>query len=363
MNFPQMKQPHLLVCISGHGFGHVAQTAPVLNALAKLVPGLRLTLRSSVPLAHLRSRINPEFHYLQEAVDPGMEMVTALEVDTERSFRSYAEAHREWRQRVAAEAAVLAELRPDAVLSNVAYLPLAAAARCGIPAVAMCSLNWADIFQDFCGHMPGATDIVEQIREAYLQAEAFLRLSPAMPMSWIPQLETLGPVAEPRPSRRQEINRKFGLESRHKLALVSMGGIAMRLPVESWPRIPDMLWLVPDNWKSTRTDCIALGSLGMDFSDVLASCDVLLTKPGYGSFVEAACAGVPVMYVRREAWPEQDALIAWLQQHGISSQLEAEQLRTGEFVDELQHLLAQQKPLPVEPVGTQAAAQYLAALL
>lgn len=358
-----MKQAHLLVCISGHGFGHVAQTAPVLNALMKLLPNLRLTLRSSVPLAHLRSRISAEFHYLPEAVDPGMEMVSALEVDVERSFQSYAEVHRDWEQRVASEAERVAQLQPDAVLTNVAYLPLAAAARCGIPAAAMCSLNWADIFQDFCGDMPGASDIVEQIREAYLQTDAFLRLSPAMPMSWIPQLQELGPVAQPRPSRRPQIDCKLGLAAGRKLVLVSMGGIAMRLPVECWPAMPDVLWLVPDAWQSEREDCIALGSLGMDFSEVLASCDALLTKPGYGSFVEAACAGVPVMYVKREAWPEQDALISWLERHGTTRELEAQQLHSGEFADELQNLLAQPKPIPVEPSGTPAAAQYLASLL
>lgn len=358
-----MRQPHLLVCISGHGLGHVAQMAPVLNALAQLVPNLQLTVRSSVPLAHLRSRITPEFHYVPEIVDPGMEMVSALEVDAERSFSAYADFHADWETRVAAEAGLIAALSPDAVLSNVAYLPLAGAARLGIPRVAMCSLNWADIFGYFCGNMPGASEVLAQVEQAYLQASAFLRLLPAMPMAWIPHLHVIGPVAQPRPSHRLNLNRKLGLAPQHKLVLVSMGGIGMRFPLESWPAIPGVLWLVPDSWKARREDCISVESVGMDFSDLLASCDALLTKPGYGSFVEAACAGVPVLYVRREAWPEQDALIGWLRQHGACVELQAAQLQTGEFAEALQLLLGQPRPQPVQPSGTQVAARYLAALL
>ena len=42
----------------------------------------------------------------------------------------------------------------------------------------------------------------------------------------------------------------------------------------------------------------------MNFADLLASSDALLCKPGYGSFVEAASCGVPVLYVARPDWPE-----------------------------------------------------------
>lgn len=358
-----MKQPHLLICISGHGFGHVAQTAPVLNALKQLMPDLRLTIRSSVPIAHLRSRIPHEFHYVHEAVDPGMEMLSALEVDADASFKSYAEFHADWHTRIEAESKLIAELAPDAVLTNVAYLPLEGASQLGIPAVAMCSLNWADIFRDFCGDMPGAAEILQQIEQTYQHAQTFLRLTPGMPMPWIEPQHILGPVAQPRLNRRNLIDEKLGLHAKNRLVLVSMGGIAMQFPVDAWPRIANVLWLVPDNWQSKRADCVPVGSLGLDFSDVLASCDILLTKPGYGSFVEASCAGVPVLYVKREAWPEQDELISWLHQHGRCQEIRAEQLQTGEFGEALLELLVRGKPYPVKASGTQEAVQYLAAML
>ena len=357
--------PHLLVCISGHGYGHVAQVAPVLNELSRLLPGLRLTLRTTIPEAHLRRRVTTEFRYIAEATDFGMVMVSALEVQVEESMRAYAEFHADWSGRVKAEAAVIKELAPDLVLSDVAYLPLAGASQVGIPSIAMCSLNWADIFQYFCGAMPGAAEILQQIEQAYLQSEAFLRLLPAMPMPWLANQWTIGPVAQLGMNRRREINEKLGWTDQHKLVLVSMGGIATRLPVANWPRIPNMHWLVPADWLEgcEREDMLAFESIGMNFSDVLASCDLLLTKPGYGAFTEAACNGIPVMYVRRNAWPEQDDLIAWLEQNGLCHKLEAKQVENGNFLEDLQHLLIQPRPGAVAASGARDAANYLATWL
>jgi hypothetical protein len=46
--------------------------------------------------------------------------------------------------------------------------------------------------------------------------------------------------------------------------------------------------------------------------DLLRSVDAVIAKPGYGTFAEAACNATPLLYVRRQEWPEQDCLIEWL---------------------------------------------------
>ena len=70
----------------------------------------------------------------------------------------------------------------------------------------------------------------------------------------------------------------------------------------------------------------AMEKLGIEFGDMLASCDAVLTKPGYGTFVEAACAGVPVLYVARKDWPEEPYLVNWLKRNGSCAEVEREHL-------------------------------------
>ena len=73
--------PHLLVDISSHGLGHLAQVAPILNQLTCLLPELRLTVRSGLSHERLRARVNGDFAYIQESSDFGFVMLDAVRID------------------------------------------------------------------------------------------------------------------------------------------------------------------------------------------------------------------------------------------------------------------------------------------
>ena len=173
---------HLAVTISANGFGHVAQTAPILNLLHERMPQLRITVRSAVPAEHLRSRIHAPFTHLPDDSDFGMLMSSALDVRVADSCAAYRKFHAAWEERVATEARILRELKADFVFSNVAYLPLAGAQRAGISNAPLCSLNWADIYRHYCND----DAIAAQIHDCYANADAFLRATPGMTMSGLP---------------------------------------------------------------------------------------------------------------------------------------------------------------------------------
>ncbi|HET7833133.1 MAG TPA: hypothetical protein VFK88_09235 [Gallionella sp.] len=348
--------PHLVVSITGHGFGHVAQTAPILNRLHKYLPQLRLTIRSAVPLAHLRSRIRVPFHHLPSEGDLGMAMSSALDVLAGESCAAYRSFHANWNARVAEEAHLLREIGADMVFSNVGYLPLAGAQRAGIPNAALSSLNWFDLYCHYCG----SDEIAAQIHSCYANADAFLRATPGMAMSHLSNLVPVAPIAEIGMNRRDELNHRLKLSHDEKLVLVSMGGIASRLPMECWPRLDGVRWLVQQAWQVDRPDAIAFETLGLSFGDLLASCDVLLCKPGYGSFVEAAGSGVPMLYVNRSDWPESPELVAWLQQCGLGREVSRQEMEQGRLADALEELWQAPRPAPVIATGATQAAAWLA---
>lgn len=354
-----MLNSHLVVSISGHGFGHVAQTAPVLNALHRRMPKLRITVRSSVPLTHLKSRIHVPFAHQQSSGDIGMLMSSALDVLVEDSRAAYRAFHADWDARVADEARLLRELDADLVLSNVGYLPLAGAQLAGIPNAALCSLNWADIYRHYCGD--GL--IAAQIHSCYANADAFLRATPGMAMSDLPNLIPLAPIADVGKNRRDELNRYLGLSKSDRLVLVSMGGIASRLPIERWPRIAGIRWLVQSGWQVEHPDAIEIESLPMGFGDLLASCDALICKPGYGSFVEAACSGVPILYVSRADWPESYALIEWLKLHSVCREIPRLVLEEGGVSNYLNKLWNSNRTNPVLPPALNQVIDWLEIIL
>ena len=354
--------PHLFVDISAHGFGHLAQTAPVLDHLATLLPGLRLTVRSGLPEAKLRQRIAARFAHIAAASDFGYVMLDALRIDLAATATAYRIASTDFSAAVEREARLLQELRADAVFANVSYLPLAGAARAGIPAVAMCSLNWADLFAHYFGHEAWAAPIHADMLAAYRSA-TFLRTTPGMAMPTLDDVVTIGPIACLGQERGEELRQKVGAGDTARIVLVALGGIPTRLPVESWPPRADTHWLVPAAWNVRRPDMSAFESLDWPFADLLRSADVVVTKPGYGTFAEAACNGTAVLYQRREDWPEQDCLIEWLHANARCMAISAADLHGGNLGNALDALLRGAVPPTPTPDGTEQAAQHLAQML
>jgi UDP:flavonoid glycosyltransferase YjiC (YdhE family) len=156
---------------------------------------------------------------------------------------------------------------------------------------------------------------------------------------------------------------RLGISPDDRLVLIAMGGIAFRLTMDSWPRIPGVRWVVLSSWQVRHPDVVELESLDMDFTDVLASCDALLTKPGYGSFAEAACNGVPVLYLDRKDWPEAPYLVEWLKRQGRCMEVERAALERGAISAQLEALWALPPTAPVEPEGIAQAADLLQDLL
>jgi len=141
--------------------------------------------------------------------------------------------------------------------------------------------------------------------------------------------------------------------------MLSLGGMDLHLPVNSWPRQPGVRFIVPTAWHSQHPDTLDLESLDMPFADVLASCDALITKPGYGSFVEAACLGIPVLYLQRKNWPEVDCLTDWLKQHGRCAEIQPDDFSTGNIVNIIETLCMSKAPEPPLPKGVEQATKII----
>ena len=228
-----------------------------------------------------------------------------------------------------------------------------------MPAVALCSLNWADIFRHYLGKAAGADAILAQMSTAYTGASAFLCPEPSMPMADLANAVAIPPVAQVGRNRRAELAANLGLAPSERLVLVSMGGIPYRLPAERWPRLPGVVFLVPDDWSAAPPAVRPLGEAGMPFRDVLASSDALITKPGYGSYVEAAAGGVPVLGIPRPDWPEAVWLERWLKRVGRTLEVEEGRLAAGELAEPLAALWA----LPAKPMPTTDGARVAAGML
>ena len=72
--------------------------------------------------------------------------------------------------------------------------------------------------------------------------------------------------------------------------LVAYGGFDCDLQAARWPQTPGLCWLIPQAWGLQRADMRSIESCGLPFTDLLASVDAVLTKPGYGTFTATCTA-------------------------------------------------------------------------
>ncbi|HHJ14165.1 MAG TPA: hypothetical protein ENJ79_07270 [Gammaproteobacteria bacterium] len=358
--------PRLLVAITPHGYGHAVQVAPVLEALYAQVPSLELYLITIVPEAFLRDCIRVPFVLESRAPDFGLHMHSALAIDLPGSAQAYARLHADWEVRVDEEARRLDAIGPDLVLADVPALTLAAARRAGIPAWALCSLNWADIYVAYFSGRPEAPAVLEDLRTAYASAQGFIQPEPSMPMEELDNRFAVGPIGRTGRADPAALRASLGLDAQTALVLVSLGGVAARFELTRWPRISGLHWIVPDDWDPGRPDITTLGevcgAMDMRFIDVLASADAVLGKCGYGTVTECVLNATPLLHLPRQDWPEDPCLASWLRQHDAGLALAPQSLEDGSLTGILDQLRSLQ-PRRRKATGADQAAVLLARAL
>jgi len=358
-----MRPRHVLLALSGHGYGHLAQCVPVLNALHERLPALRLTVMSQLPRPVLAERLAPAFTHLRQATDPIMRMHSAWEVDVAASLKVFDESHRGWDDALQADVEQLQALAPDLLLANIPYRLLAAAAQVGVPAVALCSLNWATVLAAYAGTGPELRPILEQMWSGYRAADVFLAPRPALPMPELDNCRAIGPIARRGRRSRQLLRTELGVPPETRIVLVALGGIDCALPLANWPRIKGVAWLFPTTPDAPRADWFAASTSSLSFIDVLASADAVLTKPGYGTYAEAVCNAVPLLTLARPDWPETPHLNAWARQHGCLEEISIAQFQSGAFGAALERVWRQPVPEPPVPQGIEQAVGIMAGYL
>ncbi len=359
----------LWLAISGHGHGHLVQVVPLISALRTRYPAMLLCVQSSLPASLLRQSFGEDMLIHDEAVDFGMVMSGPMTVLAADSLAAYQQFHETWPEMLARQVALFEDFQPDLVIADIPYLPLAAARLCGVTSVAVCSLNWADILEHYCSGLQGSGDIVQSIRRHYAEADIFLRPTPAMPMETLGNTASIGPLITVGQSRRAQLQQALQLPENGRIVLLTLGGITGQIDITQWPAFDKTVFLVPDAWLANASPPIdterfrSIESTALSYADLFASCDALVTKPGYGAFAGAGCSGLPVLFAERGDWPEEPCLFSWLQRVGRAASIGWAELADGKFEPALRELLAQAPKPPAEANGAAMGLELIEALL
>jgi hypothetical protein len=358
---------HLIACVASHGWGHLSQTIPMVSALSARLPGLRTTVRTALPAPLVRARFEavglPAPEVSADDTDFGFVMHDALRVDDEASLARYRAMLAARDTLLDRERDALRALRADLVLANIGWLPIAAAASLGLPAFGACSLNWADVLR---ARHPGRADVAavaDWMHEAYSRADALFALEPGMPFERFANRVPVPPIARRGAERREALREALGVPRATCVMQVAFGGMPLALDTAAWRLPRGWIAVVLTAGASEGPSARRADALGWPYHDLLASCDLLIAKPGYGTFAEAGFAGRDTLAVPRGDWPEAPYLNAWLGRHARLEPICMEAVRAGRFEAAIETLRTRPARMPAHGDGAAVIADAIAARL
>jgi L-arabinokinase len=359
-------------CISGHGFGHASRQVEVINAFGALRPDQPIHVFTRASRWLLDRTLRVPVTIVDQPVDSGAIQRDSLVLDIPATLDA---AARFEAQADAAAAALAEEFRQrhvEAVVCDVPPMPCTAAHLAGVPAVALANFTWDWIYEDFTADHPGFEDLPARLGARYAQAAAAWRLPmhggfgtfhTVLDFPWIARRAQRDPV---------DVRRQIGATDDRPLVLISFGGYGVAgLALAHHAGAPYRLVLSagadqgpialpPD---ALHLDRDSLTAAGLRYEDIVAACDVVVSKPGYGIVSECVANGTALLYTDRGRFREYPVMVEAMPAVLRCRFLANEALTTARWDDDVAALLAQPQP-DARPLvnGADVAAGMLSAM-
>ena len=339
--------------ITAHGYGHGVRSADIICAVNRLYPEIGVYIVTGLPEPFLRNRIGgSKISIRVREFDVGMAQLDSIRVDVAATL-DMASALYESRERLLAEETVfLKENGIKLVVADVPSLPLEAAARAGIPRLAVGNFSWDWIYSEFLTDDIRWPPIVEMFREQYARADLLLRLPFHDEMAAFPKKEDIPLVARPGKPCREKIARLTGCDPEKKWVMLSFTTLDLdEAALSRIERIKDREFLTVPPLQWHRRNIHAVAREEVSFSDAIASVDAVITKPGFGILSDCVVNHKPLIYAERTNFREYPVLEASIRKYMKHVHISAEDLYCGDLEPSLQAVEAAETPPCILPAG------------
>jgi UDP:flavonoid glycosyltransferase YjiC (YdhE family) len=333
--------PTVALAVSGHGFGHSVRAAEVARAMLKR--GAHVLVRTDAP----RWLFPEDVEWLPSPggpLDIGVVQHDGLDFDIDATRDRWRAFAREFETRATAEGELLREAGVDIVVGDIPPLAFAAAAHAGLPSIAVGNFTWDWIYAVW----PDFDDVLGCVRSAYGRADMLLRLplhaTDAEAFAAFEQVLDVPLIARHATRSRNEVRRELGLAADERVVLISFGGFnAVGLDVSRLGRWSDYTFVLIQHAGALPANVLNLNESPADYVSLLAACDVVVTKPGYGIVADCLANRVAVLFTDRGPFREYDVLALALTRLGSARHVPRQSVLSGELGPDLDALLGSEQ--------------------
>jgi len=349
--------------ISGHGFGHASRALEVVGALVERQPRARVVVRTSVAPWFLERSARAAIEIQPAEIDTGMAQIGSLRIDVDETARRAARFYATFEERVHAEASLLRSAHADVVVGDIPPVAFAAAARAGVPSVAIGNFTWDWIYSHYHRFERLAPGVVETIGHAYARADVALRLPFHGGFQTMGQVTRDIPLIARRSTRaRADVRSRLRIHESRPVVLASFGAYGADIPIDEVARANDVTLIVTDHEaqriepaseRVRRLTSADLAAIDVRYEDLVHASDVVVSKPGYGIVSECIANDAAFVYTSRDRFVEYGVFVAEMPRHLRCTFISQEDLASGRWSSAIERVLA--APIPRATLGLNGA--------
>ncbi|MCU0857788.1 MAG: hypothetical protein MUC65_05220 [Pontiellaceae bacterium] len=342
--------------ITAHGYGHGTRSCDVLRALNRICPEQPVIVTTDLPHAFLHSRLAncANLTFRTGAFDVGLVQKDSLRSDLFQTLEKLNALYARETEWIEQERRFMEENDVAAVAADIPAIPLAAAQRSGIPDIAIGNFSWDWIYEAYVPENPRWKFFVEKFRSVYQQTGLLLRLPFAPPMEQFPVRKDIPLLASPGTPCRETIwNLRFGIRDSAKSPSadkpwVLLSFTSLDLSVQALENIRklscdyEFFCVQPLDFPGSCIHSLHRSQAG--FADILASCDIVISKPGFGLVSECIANRKPLIYADRGDFAEYPYLVEGIERYLRNVHIPAEQLYAGDFSQCLEKINSAPEP-------------------
>ncbi|MFP4520900.1 MAG: hypothetical protein ACLFQK_02015 [Fibrobacterota bacterium] len=298
--------------ITGHGFGHASRTLEVLSTIRKYEKNAFFSIRTNIPRWFIEESLpeDPNLDIFTLNTGAGLYQENSLCFDLKRTLKEGLNFLNMQDEIIEREIRYLKDENITSVISDIPAWPFAAAEECGIPSYGIGNFSWDWIYEEFMGDYNEFIFIINDLQKNYEKCNKLMRLPFSPSMDIFPERMNIPLICRRSEKTKEETLSLLGLDPSKKYVLLSFGGFSIDFSLWKEPRLPAGIEIIASErvpGKKGTINSINRGILpekGLNYKDLVAAADTVITKPGYGIVSECIANKTKMIYTDRGPFRE-----------------------------------------------------------
>lgn len=309
----------ILFYISGHGYGHATRDIALINAILQKAPLTDIQIRSKAPKILFES-LPSSVKFYDTKIDVGTVEKDIFSVDVEETQILYSDFIDSKNEIIEKEKDFVSSEKIELIVSDIPPIASDIGKTLKLPVIALGNFSWDFIYKRFSKTYPAFIDFVMEIRASYRKTDLLLKLPFHHNMDAFPNSIDIPIIVRQSNYDREKILSTLGIDYDIEKPLILL---ALRIP-DQVSKVAIQELIDCDEYIIISSSPLPFDTGGKvipiksylkteGFPSLVESCNLVISKLGYGIVSECIAGKTPLMYIPRDDFSEFDIIRASIQ--------------------------------------------------